>query len=112
MVGEGCQIRDSILMGADDYETEKMKAANRLKKIPDIGIGKNCRIKGAIIDKNARIGDEVVIERFSEDCDLDGARYVIRDGIVVVPRKGTIPSGTIISPKAPENSTAPRTAFA
>jgi len=101
MIGEGCQIEQSILMGADYYETEEMKAANRAQRMPDIGIGKNCRIEGAIIDKNARIGDNIIIERFPDHYDLDGVRYVIREGIVVVPRKGIIPSGTVISPKAP-----------
>ncbi|MBI4530540.1 MAG: glucose-1-phosphate adenylyltransferase, partial [Candidatus Latescibacteria bacterium] len=86
IIGKGCVIRESILMGADYYETEERKAVNRLQNIPDIGIGQHCRIEGAIIDKNARIGDNVTIERFPDDYELDESRYVIQEGVVVIPR--------------------------
>ena len=99
-IGRGCEIRESIVMGADYYETEERKAVNRLQNVPDIGIGQNCRIERAIIDKNARIGDEVVIDRFPDTYEIDRDRYVIREGIVVIARKGVRPSGAVISPEA------------
>ena len=62
IIGENAIIKDSIIMGADYYESESNIRTNRFKKIPDIGIGNNSRIVGAIIDKNVHIGANVSIE--------------------------------------------------
>jgi glucose-1-phosphate adenylyltransferase len=61
-----------------------------------MGIGKNCIIDHAIIDKNARIGDNVVITPQGKSEDLDGDGFYIRDGIVVVPKNSVIAPGTWI----------------
>jgi glucose-1-phosphate adenylyltransferase len=61
-----------------------------------VGIGKNCRIENAIIDKNARIGDNVVITPEGKPENVDHPLYYIRDGIVIIPKNGTVPSGTVI----------------
>ncbi len=92
IIGEGTHIFDSILMGADYYGYSKSGTP--------VGIGKNCHIQGAIIDKNASIGDNVVIKPFPEDAEIDHPMYVVRDGIVIVPKNMVIPSGTIIGPEA------------
>ena len=91
-VAEGAVIKDSILMGADYYAAEKKRGT-----IP-IGIGKNCHIECAILDKNVRIGDDVVIRPFPPDKDIDSDLYFVRDGIVVVAKDTEIPSGTHIEP--------------
>lgn len=91
IIGEGTQIFDSILMGADYYGYTKTGAP--------LGIGKNCRIHGAIIDKNAGIGDNVIIKPFPEDAVVDKPLYVVRDGIVIVPKNTVIPSDTVIQPE-------------
>ena len=59
--------------------------------VPAIGIGRNCVIDRAIIDKNARIADGVVITPEGKPPNFDGDNYFIRDGIVVVPKNGVIP---------------------
>jgi glucose-1-phosphate adenylyltransferase len=64
--------------------------------LPRIGIGKNARIENAIIDKNARIGDEVVISPAGKADNVDHPLYYIRDGIVIIPKNAVIPSGTVI----------------
>jgi glucose-1-phosphate adenylyltransferase len=61
--------------------------------LPAIGIGRNCVIDRAIIDKNARIGDGVVITPEGKAANLDAPNYYIRDGIVVVPKDAVIPAG-------------------
>ncbi|MCC6444789.1 MAG: glucose-1-phosphate adenylyltransferase [Armatimonadetes bacterium] len=99
MIGSGCDIRESILMGADYYEGEGYQEPT-FPEAPPLGIGRNCRIERAIIDKNARIGENVVIERFPDGYEFDGVRYAIREGIVVIPRAGVIPSGTVVSPES------------
>jgi glucose-1-phosphate adenylyltransferase len=61
-----------------------------------MGIGKNVRIENAIIDKNARIGDDVVISPAGKPDSVDHPLYYVRDGIVIIPKNAVIPSGTII----------------
>ena len=60
---------------------------------PRIGIGQNAHIENAIIDKNARIGDNVVLTPEGKPENLDHPLYLIRDGIVIVPKGGSIPHG-------------------
>ena len=100
MVREDVELTRSITMGADFYETEKQRAENRRLGRPHVGIGRGCRIEGAIIDKNARIGEGVVIrppqERDGDEPPPETAYSVVRDGVVVIPRNATVPSGTVI----------------
>lgn len=91
-IAEGTVIKDSILMGADYYNVEKPRG-----NLP-IGIGRNCHIECAILDKNVRIGDEVVIKPFPADRDIDHDLYFVRDGIVVIAKNTELPSGTRIEP--------------
>jgi len=90
IIQTGATIRNSIVMGADYYETDPSSAERGL---PPIGIGRNCVIDRAIIDKNARIADGVVITPEGKPADLDAVNYFIRDGIVVVPKNAVIPAG-------------------
>jgi len=92
LVGEGTEIEDSIIMGADYYEHGTI---DHDSGIP-LGIGKNCIIKQAIIDKNARIGDGVVISPEGKPMDEKTDLYWVRDGIVVIPKNTVIPSGTVL----------------
>jgi glucose-1-phosphate adenylyltransferase len=89
IIQSGATIRNSIIMGADYFDQDQDGDSNR----PRIGIGRNCVIDRAIIDKNARIADGVVITPEGKPSDFDGENYFIRDGIVVVPKNGTIPTG-------------------
>jgi len=89
IIRSGATIRNSIVMGADYFESDRpADPAN-----PRLGIGRNCVIDRAIIDKNARIADGVVITPEGKPQDFDGENYFIRDGIVVVPKDTVIPSG-------------------
>jgi glucose-1-phosphate adenylyltransferase len=92
-IGTGCRIVDTILMGSDYYIDEEDAQSIR------IGIGKSCQIEGAIIDKNARLGEKVIIERFPAGTDIDHDNWFVRDGIVVIPKNAVIPSGTVIKPE-------------
>ena len=92
----GTVIRDSILMGLDDYETAAEVDAAFARGLPPLGVGRNTHIERAIVDKNARIGDNVRISPVGKPENYDGENYFIRDGIVVVPKGGIIRSGTVI----------------
>jgi glucose-1-phosphate adenylyltransferase len=92
----GAVVKDSIVMGLDDYETPEEIDLVRSRGIPPLGIGHNAYIERAIVDKNARIGDNVRISPVGKPENLDGDNYYIRDGIVVNPKGGVIRSGTVI----------------
>jgi glucose-1-phosphate adenylyltransferase len=90
IIRSGATIRNSVIMGGDHFETA---APSMAPNVPPIGIGRNCVIDRAIIDKNARIGDGVVITPEGKEPNLDAENYCIRDGIVVVPKDAVIPIG-------------------
>jgi glucose-1-phosphate adenylyltransferase len=89
-IRSGATIRRSVLLGADHYEETEPAAAAK----PGLGIGRNCVLDGVIVDKNARIGDDVHLTNAAGVDEADGAGYVIRDGIIVVPKGGVVASGT------------------
>jgi glucose-1-phosphate adenylyltransferase len=95
-IGKGARIQDSLILGADHYETLEEIDRSVARGIPPIGIGSDSVIRKAIIDKNARIGKGVQILNEAGDLERDGEGYSIRDGIVVVPKNGVIPDGTIV----------------
>jgi glucose-1-phosphate adenylyltransferase len=96
MIGPRCKLSRVIMLGAGYYESESEKSASIARGIPPIGIGRNCSIEVAIIDKNARIGDGVIIRDNPNRRDAETDYYVARDGIVVVPKNAIIPQGTVI----------------
>ena len=93
LVGSGSELHRVVCMGSDYYESHASIMENELVGKPRIGIGQNAHIENAIIDKNARIGDNVVITPEGKPEDLDHPLYLIRDGIVIVPKGGSIPHG-------------------
>jgi glucose-1-phosphate adenylyltransferase len=95
-VGPATVLNRVILLGSDYYESyESIVEHERVGK-PRIGIGSNCRIENTIVDKNARIGNNVVISPAGKPESIDHANYYIRDGIVIIPKNGVIPHGMII----------------
>jgi len=96
LVGSGTELQRVVGMGCDAYESAESIERHEREGIPRIGIGQNCRIENTIIDKNARIGDGVVISPKDKPETVDHDMYYIRDGIVIVPKSGIIPHGTVI----------------
>ena len=94
-IGENTVISNTIIMGNDYYETlgEVVKAT---KKKPAMGVGENCYIENAILDKNCMIGNNVTIRGHEELEDKETDTYCIREGIVVIKKRAVIPSGTRI----------------
>ncbi len=93
VVGEGTVIEHSVIMGADYFEQEKEGKGQSSGLVP-LGIGKDCYVKNAIIDKNVRIGDSVYISPDGKEEGEENEHYVVRDGIIVIPKNTVIPSGT------------------
>ena len=98
-IDEGCVIEDSLLMGADYYQsTANDKSSGSDSNYVPVGIGRNTTIRRAIIDKNAHIGCDVQIVNKDriEDTDREQLGFIIRNGIVVVVKNAIIPDGMII----------------
>src|SRR4029079_667069 len=95
-IGGGVVIRNSLLIGADHYDTLDEMRATEARGVPPVGVGSDTVIENAIVDKNARIGRGVRIINEAGIKEKDGEGYFIREGIVIVPKHGVIPDGTII----------------
>lgn len=96
IIRENCELEDVVVMGADYYEEPGPARTEDGKAVPPIGVGSGCRIKNAIIDKNARIGAGCTIGWNGTPPEGDYPRYYVRDGIIVVPKNAVIPDGTVI----------------
>lgn len=96
LVDAGSTLHRTILLGCDYFESEISIRENAAAGRPRVGIGKNTRIENAIIDKNARIGDNCFISPAGKPENVDHPLYYIRDGVVIIPKNGTIPHGTVI----------------
>jgi glucose-1-phosphate adenylyltransferase len=96
VIGKGTQLHRTVILGCDYYESQASVERHERDGLPRIGIGANCRIENAIIDKNARIGNNVVITPAGKPENLDHERYFIRDGIVIIPKDAIVPHGTVI----------------
>jgi glucose-1-phosphate adenylyltransferase len=90
-VREGSRIARSVLLGADFYEY-----GLPADHTPGLGLGRNVVLDRVIIDKNARIGDDVRLVNEQKVDSADGDGYYIRSGIIVVPKGGIIRPGTVV----------------
>src|SRR5437762_2453367 len=97
-LGNGSQLEASYIMGADYYQTLEDMQADIAAGRPWIGVGEGSIIRRAIIDKNARIGAGVRLlnEAGVEEADGPDGSYYIRDRIIIVPKNGLIPDGTVV----------------
>ena len=91
LIRAGTQVTSSVLLGADFYEDGQPPEA-----IPALGIGREVVLRRTIVDKNARIGDGVRLVNERGIVEADGNGYYIRGGIIVVPKGGVIPPGTVV----------------
>lgn len=118
IVSDGCQIGDAILenailgirsilghhvhltrtlvMGADFYESADDRANNRRIGQPDVGLADNVVIENAIVDKNVRIGPDVIVKNPDRVHPTETPLYAVRDGIICIHKGATIHAGTRI----------------
>ena len=96
IIKEGTVVKNTIVMGADNFQDETDKYRSRENGIPDIGIGKDCEIDGAIIDKNARIGNNVQLINKEKITESEKDGIYIREGIIIVPKNHIIPDNYIL----------------
>jgi glucose-1-phosphate adenylyltransferase len=94
-IGRGCTISRSVLLGADFYENDE-DAPTFEGDGPDLGIGAGSVLDRVIVDKNARIGQDVRLANEAGVQNADGTGYHIRNGIIIVPKWGVVPAGTVV----------------
>ncbi|XP_074566545.1 glucose-1-phosphate adenylyltransferase large subunit 1-like isoform X2 [Curcuma longa] len=94
----GSELKDTMMMGADIYETEAEIASLLADGKVPIGVGQNTKIRNCIVDMNARIGKNIVIQNKDgvEEADRPSEGFYIRSGIPIVLKNATIKDGTII----------------
>ena len=95
-IGRNVVLKDCVLIGADRYETDEERAANQSKGVPNLTVGDNSVIERAILDKDCRIGRGVRIRNEKNVQEAETENYVIREGVVVIPRGAAVPDGTVI----------------
>jgi len=98
MIRQGTHLEEVVMLGADFYEDEEVLSRWEKpdRRLPHLGIGRDCVIQKAIIDKNARIGDGVRILARPGARDVQTETYWVRDGITVIPKGAVIEPGTEI----------------
>jgi glucose-1-phosphate adenylyltransferase len=95
-IGYGTKIFRAYIMGSDYYETIEDMSYDEERRIPKLGIGDNCYINNAVIDKNVRIGNNVRINGGMHLQNNDQELYTVKDGVVVVKKGAVVPDGFVI----------------
>lgn len=102
-IKSGVQISNTVMMGADYFDRERIYPdefhdGTHTNYLMPLGIGEGTQIEGAILDKNVRIGKNVVIKSYPRGTDFENSLCYVRDGIVVIPKNTVLPDDTIICP--------------
>jgi glucose-1-phosphate adenylyltransferase len=95
-IDEGTFVQRSIIMGNTRYESVEQRNARTEKDPPNLGIGRNCIIRNAIVDLDVRIGNNVQLVNKDNKDREDGENYTIRDGIIIIPKGAVIPENMSI----------------
>ena len=95
-IGKESQVKNTYMIGANVYQEIGEIEIDKSNGIPYIGVGENCVIENAIIDKDARIGNYVIIKGGKHLEDISEEAYVVKDGIVVIKRRAIIPNGFVL----------------
>lgn len=96
VIGDGSELDHVVMMGADKFETIEEITDARASGTPTIGIGKGCKIKNAILDKDCRIGDDCEISPEGKEDLWETDMAMVRDGVLIVKKDAVIPTGTKI----------------
>ncbi|MCL4157200.1 UNVERIFIED_CONTAM: hypothetical protein GTU68_019906, partial [Idotea baltica] len=93
-IGQGTVIKNTIVIG--NYYIQRLDELIVGPNDIPLGIGNNCYIENAIIDRDCQIGNNVVIKGHDELEDVENDMFCIKDGIVVIKKGQIITHGTII----------------
>ncbi len=96
MIKRGTTFRNVVMMGADLFEEDEDRQQNCDLQRPDLGVGENCHIENAIIDKNARIGNNVRLSPEGKPDMFEEGDVIVRDGVLMVVKNGVVLDNTVI----------------
>jgi glucose-1-phosphate adenylyltransferase len=96
VVNKGTTFRNVVMMGADEFEDDEDRHENHDLQRPNLGVGENCFIENAIIDKGARIGNNVRLSPEGKPDMFEQGDVIVRDGVLLVVKNGVVPDGTVI----------------
>ncbi len=94
MIHAGTRLQNVVMMGQDGYESPDAARDARARGVPPIGIGLRTCIRNAIIDKNARIGEDVQLDPAGLPDGFEQGDIHVRDGVLLVSKNGEVASGT------------------
>ncbi len=95
-IGRNVTLRNSVILGADRYDIPEEREEHQRRGLPNLGIGDGSVIDNAILDKDCRIGVNCRIINQDHVQNSEGKNYVIRDGVVVIPKGAVLLDGTVI----------------
>lgn len=95
-IGRNVTLSNTVVLGADHFDSPSALAENARRGVPNTGIGNGTVIDNAIIDKDCCIGANCRIVNVNKVKNGEGKNYVIRDGIVVIPKGAVVEDGTEI----------------
>jgi glucose-1-phosphate adenylyltransferase len=95
-IGRNVTLRNSVVLGADRYDNQEEREENQRRSLPSLGIGDGSVIDNAILDKDSRIGVNCRIINKDRIQNSEGKNFVIRDGVVVIPKGAVVLDGTVI----------------
>ncbi|KAA1244659.1 glucose-1-phosphate adenylyltransferase [Aquimarina sp. RZ0] len=92
-IGKDTSIKNTYMIGSNRYQDIDELNIDASESRPFIGVGERCEISNTIIDKNCRIGNDVIIAGGEHLEDRNEEEYVIKDGIIVIKKGAIIPNG-------------------
>ncbi|XP_020527008.1 glucose-1-phosphate adenylyltransferase large subunit 1, chloroplastic isoform X2 [Amborella trichopoda] len=97
-INHNAHVKDTVMLGADYYETDAEVASLLAEGRVPVGIGENTKIRNCIIDKNARIGKNIIISNSEgvQEADRSSEGFYIRSGITIILKNSTIKDGFVI----------------
>jgi len=95
-VVDNAKLNNVVMMGADYYETLKEIEVKKAEGKTLVGVGKDCLIEDAIIDKNAQIGEGCKLSPHGVEDGWEENGICVRDGVLIVKKDTVVPAGTVV----------------
>ena len=96
VIRQGTRLENVVMMGADFFERPDDLTSNNNAQRPHVGVGENCVIRNAIIDKNARIGAGCRLSPRGLPEKWETPALFVRDGVIVVKKGAVVSPGTVV----------------
>lgn len=98
IVSPGCVVSGSLVRRSVLFNNVRVNSFCEVAEavvLPDVDIGRHCRIRRAVIDRGCRIPPETII---GEDRELDAERFSVADGDIVVVTPDMLAGSSVVQP--------------